>query len=115
MTVYEYPGYDADVALSKQVLDRIERVSQALQKLQSGWDSIFIDASGGDGDVQLSVDHKGQLISLSLADGCTQRYTNLALEELINTTLRDAVAAAAEESLAVEESDDQEPSAVDVG
>ena len=66
----------------KQVLERMERLSKALEKLQNGWDSIVIDASGGDGDVELSVDHKGRLISLSLAEGCTQRYTNLALEEL---------------------------------
>jgi DNA-binding protein YbaB len=104
MPVFEYPGYDADAALSRQVLERMERLSKALDRLQKGWDSIIVEASGGNGDVELSVDHKGRLMSLSLAEGCTQRYTNLGLEELINTTLRSAVAAAAEEDRAVDES-----------
>ena len=113
MADFEYPGYEADVALSKQVLARMDRLGKALEELQSAWDSIVIDASGGDGDVELSVDHKGRLISLSLAEGCTQRYTNLALEELINATLRDAVAAAGEEDLAIDESLDIEAGMVD--
>ena len=104
MAVFEYPGYEADAALSRQVFERMERLSKVLDRLQKGWDSIIVEASGGDGDVELSVDHKGRLISLSLAEGCTQRYTNLALEELINATMRSAVAAAAEEDLAVDES-----------
>ena len=37
MAVFEYPGYEADVALSKQVLERMERLSKALEKLQNGW------------------------------------------------------------------------------
>ena len=47
------------------------------------------------------------------SEGCTQRYTNLALEELINTTLRDAVAAAAEEDLAIDESLDIDAEPID--
>ena len=112
MAVFEYPGYEADIALRKQVLERMERLSKALEKLQQGWDSIVIDASGAATDVELSVDHKGRLISLSLAE-VAQRYTNLALEELINATLRDAVAAAGAEDLAIDESLDIEAGMVD--
>ena len=45
-----------------------------------------------DGDVQLSVNHQGRLVSLSLAPGCTTRYTNEGLERVISTTLQAAVA-----------------------
>lgn len=103
MTVYEYPDYEADAALSQQVVERMQRLSELLDKLRSEWDSITVQASGGDGDVELSVDHTGRLMLLSLAEGCTQRYTNLGLEELINTALRQAVTAAADEEAAVEE------------
>lgn len=104
MTTYEYPGYDDDAELTKQMLHRIERMSKALDKLRQGWDSIVVEASGDNGAVELSVDHRGRLMSLSLADGCTQRYTNIALEELITATIRSAVAAAEEELEAVDES-----------
>lgn len=103
MTFYEYSDYEADAALSRQVVERMERLSKLLEKLRSEWDGITVQASGGDGDVELSVDHAGRLMSLSLAEGCTHRYTNLGLEELINTALRQAVTAAAEEEAAVEE------------
>ena len=95
MPTYEYPGYADDAALTQQILDRLERVSKAIEKLQQNWDDIVIEAVGGDGDVELTVNHKGQLISLSLAQGCTQRYTNLALEELITRTVQSAAAEAA--------------------
>lgn len=101
---YEYPGFDDDAELTKQMLHRIERMSKALDKLRKGWDSIVVEASGDNGAVELSVDHRGRLMSLSLADGCTQRYTNIALEELITATIRSAVAAAEEELEAVDES-----------
>ncbi len=103
MTTYEYPGFNDDAELTKQMLHRIERMSKALDKLRQGWDSIVVEASGDNGAVELSVDHRGRLMSLSLADGCTQRYTNIALEELITATIRSAVAAAEEELQAVDE------------
>ncbi|GBE67814.1 hypothetical protein MFM001_42760 [Mycobacterium sp. MFM001] len=115
MTVYEYADYEADAALSRQVVERMERLSKLLEKLRAEWGSINVQASGGDGDVELSVDHVGRLVSLSLAEGCTQRYTNLGLEEVINAALRQAVTAAAEEEAAVEEAietealDDEQP------
>jgi DNA-binding protein YbaB len=101
--LYEYSDYQADADLTRHVVERMERVSKLLDRLRAEWDAIAVQASGGDGDVVLSVDHKGQLMSLSLIDGCTQRYTHLGLEELINATLQQAVSTAAEEEVAVEE------------
>jgi DNA-binding protein YbaB len=99
VAVYEYPGYEADVAFSRQLVQRVERISDALRKLRAEWDSIGVGVTAGDGDVELSVDSKGRLVSLSLADGCTVRYRHdhQGLEDVLNTALQNAVAAAAED------------------
>jgi len=101
MTVYEYPEYEAHAALVRSAYERFERLQSRLEDLKAQWAQLNIEAQGGDGDVRLSVSHKGQLTSLSLAEGCTTRYTHLALEELINTTVREAVKAAAAASDAI--------------
>ena len=99
--VYEYPEYEADEALVRQWYERIDRAKARLEQLSAQWANIHVEAHGVDGDVVLSVNHKGQLTSLSLAEGCTLRYTHLGLEELINSTLREAVKAATDEASAV--------------
>lgn len=101
MAVYEYPQYDADAALVRRTIERMERVSARLEELNAQWAKVNVEAEGGDGDVVLAVNHKGQLTSLSLAEGCTTRYTHFALEELLNATLREAVKAAVAESNAI--------------
>ncbi|KEP38775.1 YbaB/EbfC family nucleoid-associated protein [Mycobacterium kansasii] len=108
MTFYEYAGYQADKDLSARVIARIERVSAMLAKLRDEMDGIDVEAIGGDGDVVLSVNAEGQLTSLSLAPGCTTRYTHTALNELINTTIDEAVTAAAAETEAVGGGQDHE-------
>lgn len=108
MSTYAYSGFDDDAEMTKQIFSRMERLSKVLAKLRQGWDSIVVEASGDNGAVELSVDHRGRLMSLSLADGCTQRYTNIALEELITATIQSAVAAAEEECRAVDEAFDNE-------
>ncbi|MGH3969008.1 MAG: YbaB/EbfC family nucleoid-associated protein, partial [Mycobacterium sp.] len=95
MTVFEYPTYQADKDLTASVVARVERVSAMLSKVLEEMDAVDVEAIGGDGDVTLSVNAQGQLMSLSLAQGCTTRYTHSALAELINTTIDEAVNAAA--------------------
>lgn len=90
----------------KRVADqiaRIERIHTVIKDLQKRWASVFVDADGGDGDVELAVNYKGRLVSLSFAEGCTTRYTAQGLEELINQTLQAAVEAAGEETAEIEE------------
>ncbi|MGH3556024.1 MAG: YbaB/EbfC family nucleoid-associated protein [Mycobacterium sp.] len=101
MTVYDYPEYEAHAALVRSAYERFERLHARMEDLKAQWAQLNIESQGGDGDVMLSVNHKGQLTSLSLAEGCTARYTHLALEELINATVREAVKAAAAESDAI--------------
>ncbi len=111
MTVYGYPRYQADKDLTASVVTRLERVSSMLSKVLEEIDGIDVEAIGGDGDVVLSVNAHGQLTSLSLAQACTTRYTHGGLAELINTTLGEAVNAAAAETSAVGEG--QDPAALD--
>lgn len=99
--MYEYDGYQADKNLTASVIARMERVSTMLSKLLEEMDGIDLEAIGADGDVVLSVNSQGQLTSLSLAQGCTTRYSHAALAELINTTIDEAVNAAAEETASV--------------
>jgi YbaB/EbfC DNA-binding family len=108
MTTYEYPGYEADKALTQSVVARIERVSAMLAKMIDDLRGIDVEASGGDGDVVLAVNYEGQLTSLSLAQGCTTRYTAGGLSELINTTLEEAVEAAAAETAMVTDVEDED-------
>jgi YbaB/EbfC DNA-binding family protein len=108
VTLYEYPGYQADKDLRTSVVARVERVSAMLSKLLDEIDGIDVEAVGGDGDVVLSVNYQGQLTSLSLAQGCTTRYTHLALAELINATIDEAVTAAASEAATLTGTEDEE-------
>jgi DNA-binding protein YbaB len=84
-------AYETDEELVARNVARIERVQQTLLDLKKKWASIDVHMESDDGDVQLSVNHQGRLMSLSLAPGCTSRYTNEGLERLISTTLRAAV------------------------
>lgn len=108
MTTFEYPGYEADKDLTANVIARVERVSAMLTKVLEDMAAVDVEADGGDGDVVLSVNSQGQLTSLSLAQGCTTRYTHSALSELINTTIDAAVNAAADEADSVTGVDDQD-------
>ena len=108
MTTFEYPGYQADKELTASVIARVERVSAMLSKVLDDIAAVDVEASGGDGDVVLSVNSQGQLTSLSLAQGCTSRYTHPGLSELINTTIDEAVNAAAAETETVTGGEDQE-------
>jgi YbaB/EbfC DNA-binding family len=94
---YSDTDYAADRELVRRTVERFERLSARLEEINAAFARLNIEARGSDGDVVLSVNHKGQLTSLSLAEGCTVRYTHLGLEELINTTLREAVTVAAAE------------------
>ncbi|MCH9729732.1 MAG: YbaB/EbfC family nucleoid-associated protein [Actinomycetia bacterium] len=82
---------ESDAELVARNVARIERVQQTLHNLNKKWASIDVHMESANGDVQLSVNHKGRLLTLSLAPGCTSRYTNEALEREISTTLQAAV------------------------
>ena len=94
--------------LVRRNTERIERVEAMLAEMRAQWAQVNVEATGGDGDVVLAVNHAGRLTALSLAEGCTVRYTHLALEELLNSTLREAVKAAKSEADAIGD-------AVDIG
>ena len=84
-------AYESDAELVARNVARIERVQQTLRNLRKQWASIDVQMESADGDVQLSVNHHGRLMSLSLAPGCTTNYTNEALEQVISTTMKAAV------------------------
>ncbi len=85
-------AYESDAELVARNVARIERVQQTLRDLRKKWASIDVHMESANGDVQLTVNHHGRLTALSLAPGCTTRYTNEALEQVISTTLQAAVA-----------------------
>jgi DNA-binding protein YbaB len=85
-------SYESDAELVARNIARIERVQQSLQELKKQWASIDVHMESEDGDVQLSVNHQGRLMSFSLAPGCNTRYTNEGLERVISATMRAAVA-----------------------
>lgn len=85
-------AYESDAELVARNVARIERVQQTLKNLKKQWASIDVHMESADGDVQLAVNHHGRLVALSLAPGCTTRYTNEGLEQVISTTLQAAVA-----------------------
>ncbi|MBU8841444.1 YbaB/EbfC family nucleoid-associated protein [Mycolicibacterium goodii] len=95
--------YAADTELVARNVATIERVQQTLRDLRKKWASIDVHMESADGDVQLSVNHHGRLMSLSLAPGCTTRHTNEGLEQLITTTLQAAVADAYAEREVIEQ------------
>lgn len=96
-------AYKSEAELVAHNVARIERVQQTLRDLRKQWASIDVQMESADGDVQLSVNHHGRLVSLSLAPGCTTRYTNEGLERVISTTLQAAVADAYAERAAIEQ------------
>ena len=77
--------------LATQVADRIERIRDAVDELQRRSSSTEVRVSRAGGEVVVSVDRHGRLVSLQLASGSTVRFTCEALECLINDTLRAAV------------------------
>jgi hypothetical protein len=81
----------ADVALAAQVVERIGRLSGALQRIQRSAQRTWVRVESANRDVVLSVDRDGRLVSLWLAPGSTARLTSAALEALINDTLSTAV------------------------
>ena len=111
----DFIDFDAQAELVRRNIERFERLYAQLEEINAAWGRLNIEAEGGDGDVALSVNHKGQLTALSLAEGCTLRYTHLGLEELINTTLREAVKVAATEFGAVTEGADASADPVQLG
>lgn len=102
MAVYEYPDYQAHAAMVAGMKERIQRMNKVLVRLEQEWDNAGMDARSSNHDVALSVDCKGRLMSLSLAEGCTTRYDHIGLKELINATLKKAVTDMNEETLHIE-------------
>ncbi|AFM20646.1 hypothetical protein Mycch_6046 (plasmid) [Mycolicibacterium chubuense NBB4] len=100
-------AYQSEAELVAHNVARIERVQQTLRDLRKQWASIDVQMESADGDVQLSVNHHGRLVSLSLAPGCTTRHTNEGLEQVISTTLQAAVADAYAERAAIEQNAEQ--------
>ncbi|MEN4466849.1 YbaB/EbfC family nucleoid-associated protein [Mycolicibacterium conceptionense] len=100
--------YSSEAELVAANFARIDRVQQAVREIRKQWDA-FVDVhmESPDGDVQLSVNHEGRLMSLSLAPGCTNRYTNEALEQLISTTIQAAVNDANAEMAEIEKKSDE--------
>jgi hypothetical protein len=80
-----------EAALAAQVIERIGRLSSALQRLQQSAQDTWIRVESANRDVVLSVDRDGRLMSLWLAPGSIARLTSAALEALINDTLSAAV------------------------
>lgn len=104
--------YQAHAELVRRVAERLDRLHARLDEINGAWARLNVQAEGGDGDVVVSVNDKGQLTSLSLAEGCTVRYTHLGLEELINATVREAVTVAGAEFGAVTEEAVDTPASV---
>jgi hypothetical protein len=78
-------------ALATQVSDRIERIRAVVDELQRRSPSMEVRVSSAGGEVVVSVDRHGRLMSLQLASSSTARFTCEALECLINDTVRAAV------------------------
>lgn len=100
-------AYESDAELVARNVARIERVQQTLRNLRKKWASVDVHMESANGDVQLTVNHHGRLTALSLAPGCTTRYTNEALEQVISTTLRAAVTDAYAERDEIEKNAEQ--------
>jgi YD repeat-containing protein len=86
---------DHAAGLATQVADRIGRIRTVVDELQRRSPSTEVRVSSAGGEVVVSVDRHGRLMSLQLASGSTVRFTYEALERLINDTLRAAVDLAA--------------------
>lgn len=99
--------YESDAELVARNMATLERVKQTLRDLRKKWASIDVHMESANGDVRLSVNHHGRLMSLSLAPGCTTRYTNEGLEHVISTTLQAAVAEAYTELAEIEKNTEE--------
>lgn len=86
---------DSVSGLGARVTDRIERIRLLVDELQRRSPSAEVHVSSAGGEVMVSVDRRGRLMSLKLASGTTACFTSDALENLINDTLRAAVDLAA--------------------
>ncbi|WP_413467971.1 YbaB/EbfC family nucleoid-associated protein [Mycobacterium sp. RTGN4] len=86
---------DYEAAIATQVADRIGRIRTAVNELQRRSPSTEVRVSSAGGEVVVSVDRHGRLISLKLTSGSTVHFTYEALERLINDTLHAAVELAA--------------------
>ncbi|MFG1930646.1 hypothetical protein ACGFK1_08295 [Mycobacterium sp. NPDC048908] len=86
---------DHVAGIAAQVADRIGRIRSAVDELQRQSPSSEVRVSSAGGEVLVSVDRLGRLMSIQLAPGSTVRFTCDALECLINDTLRVAVDLAA--------------------
>jgi YD repeat-containing protein len=86
---------DHVAGLATQVADRIGRIRTVVNELQRRSPSTEVRVSSAGGEVVVSVDRYGRLMSLKLASGSTVRFTYEALERLINDTLHAAVDLAA--------------------
>jgi hypothetical protein len=86
---------DHVAGLATQVADRIGRIRTVVDELRRRSPSTEVRVSSAGGEVLVSVDRYGRLMSLQLAPGSTVRFTCEALECLINDTLRVAVDLAA--------------------
>lgn len=111
MTEYEYPEYQEHAEMVAGMKSRIERMNKVLTRLEQEWDNTAVDAKSKNHDVALSVDSKGRLMSLSLAEGCTVRYDHHGLENLINSVLKSAVKAVNAETRQIEREISEEASA----
>jgi hypothetical protein len=82
---------DHVAGLATQVADRIGRIRAGVDELHRRSPSTEVRVSSAGGEVVVSVDRHGRLMSLQLASGSTARFTCEALECLINDTLHVAV------------------------
>ena len=87
---------DHAAGIATQVADRIGRIRAAVDELRRRSPSMEVRVSSAGGEVVVSVDRHGRLMSLQLASGSTVRFTCEALEGLINDTLCAAVDLAAQ-------------------
>lgn len=78
-----------DSALCGRVEARLQRVRVLLEAVGTAWGGVEVASAGG--DVVVSVDGTGRLVSLWLAPGCVTGYSSAELEQLINSVLGAAV------------------------
>lgn len=82
---------DESGALAASVVARIESIRTVVDNLRRRLPGTDVSVSSTCGEVVVSVDRDGRLVSLQLASGATARLTCEVLESLINATLRRAV------------------------
>ncbi|MEX3771512.1 YbaB/EbfC family nucleoid-associated protein, partial [Mycolicibacterium fortuitum] len=89
--------YNRDKAYVQSVHSRLERAWNKLEEWKRACSDVSLTAQSPDGEVTLTVNDHGTITFIELAEGATQRHTNLTLERLINETLLIAQGAANEE------------------